>query len=205
MQNTVCGFKVTARIPSLACWNAQLQGWLSEYACPKCSCWTLGLTCWQSCGSWLIESGYGSGSSISSESGSRVLMTKNRKKTSRKFFYIFFWSKIAIYLCPSYRRSLQPSKETIQLLKKWNLTFFYVWGSFYPLGAGYRSGLRIPIRIQIQGPLWIRNQSGYESGSTALHVGIMSVNIEYAQAWDIRRRVFTQFKPVRVDDIGTGK
>ncbi len=28
------------------------------------------------------------------------------------------WSKMAIYLCPSYMRSLQPSKENIQHLKK---------------------------------------------------------------------------------------
>jgi hypothetical protein len=54
-------------------------------------------------------------------------MTKNlrRKKTAKKFVYIFFLSKIAIYLSlglhkgrPSYRRSLQPSKENIQHFKK---------------------------------------------------------------------------------------
>ncbi len=28
----------------------------------------------------------------------------------------FFWSKIAIYLCPRYKRSLQPSKANIQLV-----------------------------------------------------------------------------------------
>jgi hypothetical protein len=50
---------------------------------------------------------FGSGYSISSESGSRVLRNRNwRKKYSRKFFYIFFGSKITIYLCLSYR-SLQ--------------------------------------------------------------------------------------------------
>ena len=44
---------------------------------------------------------------------------KFKKNYSWKFFYIFFISKTAIYLylglhkvCPSYRRSLQPSKRT---------------------------------------------------------------------------------------------
>jgi hypothetical protein len=56
------------------------------------------------------------------------------------FLHLFFWSKIAIYLsqgllkeCPSYRRSLQPSKEIIQQLKTWNfLIFSYVCVSFLP-------------------------------------------------------------------------
>jgi hypothetical protein len=74
----------------------------------------------QSCGS-------GYGPRITSESGcgslSRVLKTnkteeKNtgtaeKKKIQQKIliFYICFRSKIAIYFCPSYRRSLQFSKE----------------------------------------------------------------------------------------------
>jgi hypothetical protein len=33
---------------------------------------------------------------------------------------IFFRSKIAFYLCPSYMSSLQPSKDNIQHYKKWN-------------------------------------------------------------------------------------
>jgi hypothetical protein len=52
---------------------------------------------------------------------------KIQKKISWKCFP-FFWSKIAITLLlgllkerPSYRRILQPSKENIQHLKKWNL------------------------------------------------------------------------------------
>jgi hypothetical protein len=32
---------------------------------------------------------------------------------TENLFKIFFWSKIAIYLCSSCRRSLQPSKENI--------------------------------------------------------------------------------------------
>ncbi len=58
-------------------------------------------------------------------------MTKNWKKWKLKKFFLFFWSKIAIYLSlglykgrPSYRRSLQPSKENIQQFKTWNLFTF---------------------------------------------------------------------------------
>ncbi len=73
-------------------------------------------------------------------------------------FVFFFWSKIAIYWSvglhkgrPSYRRSLQPSKENIQHIKRWNLlTVFYFSAPFTP------SWIRIPI----QGPHWIRIQSG---------------------------------------------
>jgi hypothetical protein len=39
-------------------------------------------------------------------------MIKNRRKK------VQISSKIAIYLCPGYRRSLQPSKENIQHFKK---------------------------------------------------------------------------------------
>ncbi len=73
---------------------------------------------------------------------------------------IFFWSKIAIYLSlglhkrrPSYRRSLQPSKDNIQIqhFKKWEfLIFLYFCGSFLPSW----------IQIRIHGPYRIRIQSG---------------------------------------------
>ncbi len=60
-------------------------------------------------------------------SGSRALMTKNWKKlTAEKN-----WLKTAIYLslglhkvCPSYRRSLQLSKEAIQHLTLQNINFY---------------------------------------------------------------------------------
>ncbi len=63
------------------------------------------------------------------QSGSRALMTKNWKKiTAGKKNLIFFLSKTAIYLslglhkvCPSYRRSLQLTKEAIQHFKTWTL------------------------------------------------------------------------------------
>ncbi len=95
----------------------------------------------------------GAGSGIPSESGSgsKVLVTKNwRKKYSWKKNNLF-WSKIAIYILalrkghPSFRRSLQLSKENIQHFKKWNLlTFLYFCGSF------------LPSLIRIQGSHWIR-------------------------------------------------
>jgi hypothetical protein len=43
---------------------------------------------------------------------------KEEEKIQQKLFYLFFLSKIAINSCPSYRRSLQPSKENIQHFKK---------------------------------------------------------------------------------------
>ncbi len=59
-------------------------------------------------------------------------MTKFWKNiTDGNFFKIFLWSKTAIYLslgihkvCPSYRRSLQLSKEAIQHFKTWTFTNF---------------------------------------------------------------------------------
>ncbi len=75
-----------------------------------------------------------------------------------------FWSKIAIYLSlglhkgrPSYRRSLQPSKEKIQHFKTWNfsLFFFNFRGSFCS-----PSWIRIRIpnldRTRINWPDWFR-------------------------------------------------
>ncbi len=90
----------------------------------------------QVCGSVFISSG--SGSSILGwtpiririQSGSRALMTKNWKKIFSWEFFSFL-SKTAIYLslglhkvCPSYRRSLQLSKEAIQHFKTWTFTNF---------------------------------------------------------------------------------
>ncbi len=139
----------------------------------------------QGCGSVFIFSGSGSGSRvwgwipvrIRIQSGSRALMTKNWKKITAEnfYFYFFFWSKTAIYLslglhkvCPSYRRSLQLSKEAIQHFKIWTFTNFFLllWvicGLFLP------SWIRIPnpdpdpqtrlntdpIRIRIHNPVTI--------------------------------------------------
>ncbi len=79
---------------------------------------------------------------------------QNWKITAVKLLFIFFGSKMAIYLsldlhkgCTSYRRSLQPSKENIQHFKTWKFfTFFHICGSFLP------SGIRVRIRIQNADP-----------------------------------------------------
>jgi hypothetical protein len=89
-------------------------------------------------------------------------MTKNWKKiTAENFLFIFLKSKTAIYLslglhkvCPSYRRSLQFSKEAIQHFKTLTFTNYCLLGSF------------LPSWIRIHRPDWIRIQSG--SGSTTL-------------------------------------
>ncbi len=75
-----------------------------------------------------------------SGSGSRLLWPKIDKKLLLKKKLNFFGSKTTIYLSlglhkerPSYRRSLQPSKENIQYLKTWKFwTFFYFCGLFLP-------------------------------------------------------------------------
>ena len=86
-----------------------------------------------------------------------VLMTRNLNKfTAENFLYIFFRSKIAIYLSiglhkgrPSYGRSLKPSKENIQHVKTWNfLTFLYFCGSFLP--SRVRTPNLDPTRIRIR-------------------------------------------------------
>ncbi len=91
-------------------------------------------------------------------------MTKNRKKKLQlKFFIYFFWSKTAIYLslglhkvCPSYRRSLQLSKEAIQHFKTWFFTNFFLplWVIFCPPGSGSTDPIESgsnPIRIRNPG------------------------------------------------------
>ncbi len=131
----------------------------------------------QGCGSVFIFSGSGSRVwcwrpiriRIRIQYGSRALMTKNWKKITAEIFF-FFWSKTAIYLslglhkvCPSYRRSLQLSKESIQHFKTWTFTniFLLLWVIFalldpdpvseYGSGSGstdpieYGSGSRIRI------------------------------------------------------------
>ena len=86
------------------------------------------------------------------QSGSRALMIKNWKKITTEKKIKFFWSKTAIYLslslhkvCPSYRRSLQLTKEAIQHFKTWFFSTFV--GHFCPPGSGSAFKLRIRIRI----------------------------------------------------------
>ncbi len=91
---------------------------------------------------------------------------KLKKNYSWKKNLIFFWSKNAIYLSlglhkvrPSYKRSLQLSKEAIQHFKTWTLKKnFYFCGPFLPSW----------IRIRIHWPDWIRIQSRSGSGSATL-------------------------------------
>ncbi len=68
------------------------------------------------------------------------LMDKNWKKNTAENSFSFCWSKNAIYLSlglpkerPSYRRSLERSKENIQQFKRWILlTLLYFSESFLP-------------------------------------------------------------------------
>jgi len=126
----------------------------------------------QGCGSVFIFSGSGYRVwgwipiRIRIQSGSRALMSKNWKKnTAEEFFLLFFfWSKTAIYLslglhkvCPSYRRSLQLSKEAIQHFKTWTLTNFFLllWVIFALLDPDPDPQSRLnpdPIRIRIRNP-----------------------------------------------------
>ncbi len=71
------------------------------------------------------------------------------EKNYKKFNNYFFWSKIAIYLSlglhkirPSYRRSLQPSKDKNSIL------FSIFSGHFSPPGSGFGSAICMWIRFQ---------------------------------------------------------
>ncbi len=101
----------------------------------------------------------GSGSSIFCQCGSGSIQIqgfdiKKLEKFTAKIKFIFFWSKITIYLslgphkgCPSYMRGLHPSKENIQHLDKTWIFFTFV-DNFFPPGSG--SGFVFPVWIRIQ-------------------------------------------------------
>ncbi len=144
-------------------------------------------TSWQGCGSVFIF--YGSGSRawcwrpiriqirIWIQYGSRALITKNWKKiTAENLILFFFWSKTAIFLslslhkvCPSYRRSLQFSKEAIQHFKTWTFTNYclLLWVIFAILDpdpdSEYESGSGSTDPIEYG--------SGSGSESSTLHLG----------------------------------
>ncbi len=117
---------------------------------------------------------------------------KLKKITAEKIFLFFFWSKTAIYLslglhkvCPSYRRSLQLTKEAIQHFKTWTFKIiFYFCGSFLPSW----------IRIRNHWPDWIRIQSG--SGSETLLTRVQPIwlffrkwriqTLWWVQNWNLR-------------------
>ncbi len=69
---------------------------------------------------------------------------------------------------PSYRRSLQPSKENIQYLKTWKSWPFLCVCHFCPPGSGSALWMRIRIqqlklmRIRIQNPADLCKNSGHE-------------------------------------------
>ncbi len=110
----------------------------------------------QGCGSAFVSSG--SGSSILGririririQYGSRALMTKNWKKITAEKNYFFYLSLGHYKERSSYTRSLQLSKEAIQIQNMNFYIFFYFCGSFLPFW----------IRIRIHWPDWIRIQSG---------------------------------------------
>ncbi len=132
----------------------------------------------QGCGSAFISSGSGSSIlgwipiRIQYGSGSRAFMTKNweNKNYSWKKKKKNFWSKTTIYLSlglykerPSYRRSLQLSKEAIQFFNTWTFKqIFYFCGSFLP------SWIRIRIPNPDSDPLIRLNPVQSESGSATL-------------------------------------
>ncbi len=135
-----------------------------------CEFFMIFLSLKQGCGSAFISSGSGSSIlgwthiRIQYESGSRALMTKNWKKiTTEKFF--FFGSKTTIYLSlglhkerPSYRRSLQLSKEAIQHFKTWTFQKkFYFCGSFLPSWIRIRIPNQDPLTRLNPDPIRIRN------------------------------------------------
>ncbi len=87
-----------------------------------------------------------------------------RKKLQLKKKLNFFISKTAIYLslglhkvCPSYRRSLQLSKEAIQHFKTWTFTNFFCTfvGHFCPPPDPLTRLNPDPIRIRIRNPGYI--------------------------------------------------
>ncbi len=96
------------------------------------------------------------------QSGSRALMTKNWKKITGLHKER-----------PSYRRSLQLSKEAIQHFKTWTKKKIYTFvGHFCPPGSV--SGFRI--RIRIHWPGWIRIQSGSATLLWTLSWGYLALN-----------------------------
>ncbi len=166
-------FVLISSVSSQQCWQSSSRAgrrWRrrTTRGCRSCSssCSTTCPATWrQGCGSAFISSGSGSGSSILGwipiririQSGSRALMSKNWQKITAEKNYIFLGSKTTIYLSlglhkerPSYRRSLQLSKEAIQHFRTWTVKKFSTFeGHFCSPGSG--SGFRI--------------QSGYGSGS----------------------------------------
>jgi hypothetical protein len=91
---------------------------------------------------------------------------KLKEKNTAEKLFIFFWSKITIYLSLGLHKGRLSDKRSLKSSKKMKfINFSFFVGHFCTSG----SGLRIWIQIRIQGPHWIRIQSG--SGSTTLLAG----------------------------------
>ncbi len=131
----------------------------------RCPCWRTGAwrsTCFprrrpwrQGCGSAIISSG--SGSSILGWKPDRIrIQGFNDQKLEKLQLKNFFLLKTAIYISlglhkvhPSYRRSLQLSREAIQHFKTWTFKKFSTF-----------VGLFCQSWIRIHWPDWIRIQFG---------------------------------------------
>ncbi len=164
-------FVLIASVSSHQCWQSSRTAGRrrTTRGCRSCSssCSTTCPATWrQGCGSAFISSGSGSGSSSlgwiwyrsGSGSGSRALMSKNWQKITAGKKLNFFGIKTTIYLSlglhkerPSYRRSLQLSKEAIQHFRTWTFKKnFYFWGSFLLSWIRIRIPNPDPIRIRIR-------------------------------------------------------
>ncbi len=99
----------------------------------------------------------------------RVLMTKNWKKFTAEKKFLFFWSKIAIYLslCLHKRLATVQEKPSLQPSKRTSSTFSFFVGHFCPHGFGSGSGFRIWSRT-VYADL-IETGSGSETLSKTLH------------------------------------
>ncbi len=86
----------------------------------------------------------------------RIQGIDDRKSKKKNIDEKFVWSKIAIYLCPRYRRRLQTSRENIQHFKKWSLITFFRFSM--SVGHICPPGSRAPL-----------NPDRYGSGSGSTH------------------------------------
>jgi hypothetical protein len=108
-------------------------------------------------------SGNGSGSGSNPDPGFWWPKTEEYI-TAEIFFLPFFYQKLQFTYVQVTGEAFSPQKRTSSASKMKFINFSMVVERFCPPGSG--SGMKI--RIQIQGSHWIRIQSGYGSGSTAL-------------------------------------
>jgi hypothetical protein len=111
---------------------------------------------------------------------------KLQKITAEKIFFCFLFSKTAIYLslglhkvCPSYRRSLQLSKEAIQHLS----TFV---GHFCPPGSG--SGSTDPIESGSNPDPYLSPTNGSGSGRPKTYGSVSGTLLHLHRSSEIKSR-----------------